>query len=238
MNNILRKIKEMISRQAGLFWDFFNRLSKREKNIFVAATLALSVLVVDYGVVEPLRRSIENLKNKILDEEKKVAYNMRVAAQAPEVDALYRRLLETREFAAGEDNETIRSSMLHDRGGHTLSVGERESEREKERRGTRWAFLGDKLSWNCPTACYIRVVLLLSNALCAHGERFHQRDQRRPLPRRVVTSPRVEHVQIRYQRIAAQSVSREYSDHLVQHRDALSYARRCRGTGKRSQLCL
>ena len=111
-----RKIRAYIvlfSGKFNVFLDKFNKLTKREKLIAVFTGVFILIVFIDQGVVQPLKRNIEGLGQKISAQEVRVLQNYVSTAQKPQVDQIYVSLLENLDNSKTNDEE-IRADILHD----------------------------------------------------------------------------------------------------------------------------
>ncbi|MBI4432251.1 MAG: hypothetical protein HY592_02060 [Candidatus Omnitrophica bacterium] len=113
---LLAKIRESFSSVSSRlegFWAILHRLSPRERKLATGAAVAVFFLVLNFGIIGPIRGSLQGLHKKILLEEKKAMQNIASGAQKNQIDGIYLKLLEMVN-AANMDDEEVRSAMLKD----------------------------------------------------------------------------------------------------------------------------
>lgn len=112
----VQKLKDVFGSFSAKFeslWGMLNKLSGRERKLAIATATVVFFLVLNFGIVQPIRNNIKNLNRKILLQEKKVMENLSSGSQKSQVDSIYLRLTQEMD-AAKADDEEIRSGMLHD----------------------------------------------------------------------------------------------------------------------------
>ncbi len=114
MMDRLKTFASTAGERINRFIERFSALSTREKRIFAVACIAVSATLVYYGIVQPIHKSLEEMRKKIFTQERVAIANMRDVTQKLQMDPVYRQLLDSIGLRVSGDSDELRSTVLQD----------------------------------------------------------------------------------------------------------------------------